>query len=107
MNTSFRQPFPTRPQLAISISTTNGTTPDGGEGNCQFGCGVIFRLSRKENWANTVLYYFQGGSDGFDTFGSLVMKDRDLYGTTVAGGNLNCSALTSEQGCGVVFRVSP
>jgi hypothetical protein len=35
------------------------------------------------------------------------MKDRDLYGTTVAGGNLNCSALTSEQGCDVVFRVSP
>jgi uncharacterized protein YceK len=99
--------FPVAGVVPDKAGNLYGATPDGGEGNCQFGCGVIFRLSRKQNWANTVLYYFQGGSDGFDTFGSLAIRDGDLYGTTVAGGDLNCSALTSEQGCGVVFRVSP
>jgi len=84
-----------------------GTTPDGGEGSCQYQCGVVYRLNRRENWSDTVLYYFQGGSDGYWAYGSLALYHGDLYGTSVGGGDLNCSALLNFQGCGVVFRISP
>lgn len=99
--------FPVNGVIPDREGNLYGTTPDGGQGNCQYQCGVVYRLTRKENWSDTVLYYFQGGSDGYWAFGSLAAYHGDVYGTTVGGGDLNCSALLNFQGCGVVFRISP
>jgi len=67
------------------------------------GCGVIYKLSKSHgSWSETILYAFQGGSDGgfpsddvlaFDTHGNLV-------GTAVSGGS-------GGPGAGIVFRVKP
>jgi hypothetical protein len=60
-----------------------GTTSDSNAG----GYGVIFQLapSSKQGvaWTETVLYHFQGGTDGATPYGGLVFDEkRNLYGTT-------------------------
>jgi len=67
------------------------------------GCGVIYKLSNSQGaWSETILYAFQGGTDGglpsddvlaFDSHGNLV-------GTAVSGGS-------GGAGAGIVFRVKP
>ncbi len=86
-----------------------GTTYYGGDTKCSesgHGCGIVFELSHGHNgkWSETVLYKFQGGSDG--AFPSALVMDGsgNLYGMTEAGGNLACY---SGYGCGTVFKVSP
>jgi uncharacterized repeat protein (TIGR03803 family) len=71
----------------------------GNENNCgggNVGCGAVFKIS--PGGAETVLYSFQGGSDGFEPLGGL-LKDKagNLYGTTGGGGN-------SDQG--TVFKLA-
>jgi uncharacterized repeat protein (TIGR03803 family) len=78
-----------------------GTTSVGGSG-C---CGTVFKLAPpaagRSNWKETVIYNFQGGSDGGHPYGGLVMDStRNLFGTTT----------TSEfgaNGAGTVFEVTP
>jgi uncharacterized repeat protein (TIGR03803 family) len=66
-----------------------GTAPSGGK----HGDGVVFEVST--NGAETVLYDFEGGSDGAQPVGFLLRgSDGNLYGT--ASGNN-----------GVVFKLSP
>jgi uncharacterized repeat protein (TIGR03803 family) len=52
----------------------------------------------------TALYNFTGGSDGGNANAG-VIQDRagNLYGTTVAGGDLSCNA---PYGCGVVYKLN-
>ena len=51
----------------------------------------------------TVVYSFQGGSDGSNPSGGLVVDAvGNLYGTTTTGGGGPCPG-----GCGTVFRLSP
>ena len=53
----------------------------------------------------TVLYSFEGLSDGGNSTASLISdKKGNLYGTTVYGGQ-NQSAKCGELGCGTVFRL--
>jgi uncharacterized repeat protein (TIGR03803 family) len=86
-----------------------GTTARGGDlSQCDgSGCGTVFRLTPLGNgkWKEHVLYAFQGGLDGYDPTGNLVLDAAgNLYGTTSWGGNsLTCSAF----GCGTVFELSP
>ena len=90
------------------------TTLDGGAGNgdCSAsygGCGVIFELSPPSrvgaNWSETVLYDFQGGTDGSYPASALVFDGNgNLYGVTPAGGSENCGY---DTGCGTVFELSP
>jgi uncharacterized repeat protein (TIGR03803 family) len=87
-----------------------GTTYFGGEfrTNCDhLGCGVVFRLAPNSggNWTESVLYSFAGGKDGLGPQAGLILDGAgNLYGTTVAGGDLNeCSHF----GCGVVFKLAP
>jgi len=74
-----------------------GTTFYGGaQGN-----GTVFKVD--PSGGETVLYSFTGGKDGGVPQAALIMDaDRNLYGTTLYGGNLDCN---SGQGCGTVFRV--
>ena len=77
-----------------------------GSGQCQgYGCGTIFRLSRRGSaWDYSVLYRFRGGYDGSVPYsGDLVFDPAgSLYGTTQYGGT-GCWG----DGCGTVFQLAP
>jgi len=90
-----------------------GVTNVGGNGDCTLflgdGCGAVFELSRqgRTQWAETVIYSFQGGSDGEYPQAALVMDAHgNLYGTTAEGGTGNCTNM-GLAGCGTVFELSP
>jgi uncharacterized repeat protein (TIGR03803 family) len=75
-----------------------GTTPGGGDPNCQ--CGVVFKMTPGANgkWTYSVLHRFTG-ADGFDPEAGLTLDSKgNLYGTTVAGG---------AGRYGVVFEIIP
>jgi len=92
--------FPYSGLIADSRGILYGTTYFGGFD----GAGSVFSLSPGPTvgpWRDTVLYSFQGASDGSGPLGTLVFDSTgNLYGTTSAGGDPGC-------GCGVVFRLSP
>jgi uncharacterized repeat protein (TIGR03803 family) len=71
-------------------------------------CGVVFELTPSHNtkkaWTETVLYIFNGGSDGSaPNTGVVFDASGNLYGTTQNGGG--CSAYVV--GCGVAFELTP
>jgi uncharacterized repeat protein (TIGR03803 family) len=86
-----------------------GTAPFGGDTSCnvQQGCGVVFKIDTSGNY--TVLHTFTGGTtDGANPFGALTLDAAEnLYGTTAAGGDVNCSELSGFSGCGTVFKLDP
>jgi uncharacterized repeat protein (TIGR03803 family) len=74
-----------------------GTTSGGGGNGCAgTGCGTVFELA--PDGTETVLYAFQGGSDGAGPSG-LLLQDAsgDVYGATGSGGN---------SGWGTVFKLA-
>jgi uncharacterized repeat protein (TIGR03803 family) len=85
-----------------------GTTNSGGSCNLDYGCyGLVYELSppasRDASWTESVLYTFQGSTDGANPRSALNYDGTNLYGTTEAGGlTANC-----EGGCGVAFELSP
>jgi uncharacterized repeat protein (TIGR03803 family) len=87
-----------------------GTTQQGGnQGDCQGGCGVVFRLMPNAGgrWKQAVLHAFTGGKDGRYPFGTPVFDAAgNLYSTTEAGGNQG-DCLFQGSGCGVVFELTP
>ena len=70
------------------------------------GCGVVFELtSSNGKWQESVLYRFQGGSDGWVPSGNLVFDATgNIYGTTLYGGT---GTACSTEGCGTLFELSP
>lgn len=99
---------PEAPVLVAPDGTLYGTA-FGGSGNaCNgSGCGVVFHLvpparasgSALGGWNETVLYTFQGGSDGAEPGGILLMDAAgNIYGSTSQGGTNND---------GVVYRLTP
>jgi uncharacterized repeat protein (TIGR03803 family) len=81
-----------------SAGNLYGTTQSGGTGNCtQYGwsgCGTVFKVTNQGT--ETVLYSFQGGSDGEYPWGGLALDNKGhLLGTTPNGG----------LGFGVVFSL--
>jgi uncharacterized repeat protein (TIGR03803 family) len=85
-----------------------GVTEGGGNLNCVInftGCGVVFKLSKTGR--ESVLYTFQGGTDGADPQAGLIRDAQgNLYGTTARGGNPNC-AWGPPAGCGTIFKLDP
>ena len=84
------------------------TTALGGSqnSNCMgVGCGTVFELTPNGSggWTESVVYAFQGGTDGLQPAGNLV-KDAsgNFYGVTVGGGNPSCGSF----GCGTVFKLA-
>jgi uncharacterized repeat protein (TIGR03803 family) len=78
---------------ADGVGNFYGTTQGGGDSNN----GTVFRLA--PNDAETVLYSFQGGNDGYWPIGGVVGDNKgNLFGTTEFGG-------TGQQG--TIFKVAP
>ena len=93
--------FPYGGLIADAHGNLYGTTYFGGAN----GSGAVFKLGPAPNalggWLDSVLYSFQGASDGgFPTTTLVFDAARNLYGTTSAGGDPGCY-------CGVVFELSP
>ena len=91
--------------LLDSAGNLYGTASSGGTG--KLSSGVVFELSQTSpgNWTETVLHNFTGGSDGGQPESGLIFDaSGNLYGATLAGGDLSkCPG----NGCGVVFELSP
>jgi hypothetical protein len=106
--------FPASRLIADAAGNLYGTSSVGGGTPCHFyaehGCGLVFELappaSGKGAWSETILYRFEGGSDGAFP-GTLVRRaDGTLYGlTAVGGGGGVCEK--AQKGCGTVFSLSP
>jgi uncharacterized repeat protein (TIGR03803 family) len=102
-----------RQPMAGLISDQSGnlygtTYYGGGSANCAGGCGTVFELSPPSapggNWSESVLYAFQGGTDGVFPQAALIFDSAgNLYGTTFGGSNTGCLGY----GCGTVFELSP
>lgn len=80
-----------------------GVTGDGGGTGCGgSGCGTVFKLTG--DGTETVLYRFNGGTDGNFPDGNVISdKQGNLYGTTYYGGGTGCDG----NGCGTVYRLAP
>jgi hypothetical protein len=65
----------------------------------------VVALPASAEWKEKVLYSFRGGAtDGSTPAGGVVFdKAGDLYGADTSGGSGGCP----DQGCGMVFQVSP
>jgi len=82
-----------------------GTTEGGG-----LKWGTVYELAPPSvhggAWAESVLYSFAPGNDGFVPQSGLIFdRGGALYGTTSAGGDTTCGV--NGNGCGTVFRVLP
>jgi len=92
--------FPEGGLVIGNNGTLYGTTENGGSG-CA--CGIVFKLTPPTTkggaWTETILYSFQGASDGAYPEGALVLAGNgSLYGTTYQGG---------PAGLGTVFELAP
>jgi uncharacterized repeat protein (TIGR03803 family) len=84
--------------ISDSLGNLYGTTLEGGGSGCGgYGCGTVFKIA--PDGAETVLYVFQGGTDGSYPQAGLLRDNRgNLYGTTQYDGAHNG---------GTVFRIAP
>jgi uncharacterized repeat protein (TIGR03803 family) len=98
--------YPSSSLTMDALGRIYGTTQFGGGTSCHFypnpsGCGTVFRITPEGH--ETVLYRFQGGTDGADPLaGLLSLKGQRLIGATFYGGSSVCSI-----GCGTVFELDP
>jgi uncharacterized repeat protein (TIGR03803 family) len=83
-----------------------GTTELGGSStNCAYGCGTVFSIA--PDGTEKVVYSFCSQpdcTDGAAPFAGLISVGGTLYGTTYAGGDINCNR---GAGCGTVFSIAP
>ena len=73
------------------------------------GYGVVFELTPSSggNWTETVIYSFQGGTDGARPVSGLIFDAAgNLYGMTDHGGKPGCNWYGGS-GCGTVFELKP
>jgi uncharacterized repeat protein (TIGR03803 family) len=76
----------------------HGTTYAGGAGNCNGGCGVVYRVAADGMESS---HPVTGGIQGEFPTGGLLDMAGSLIGTTQRGGN-SCG---TETGCGVLFEI--
>jgi uncharacterized repeat protein (TIGR03803 family) len=75
-----------------------GTAVTGGSGNCEGGCGVVYKLSNAGGiWTQTVIHAFTGGDDGSGP-GARVTVDGagNVYGMAPTGGG---------HGLGTIYKI--
>jgi len=102
--------FPQDGLISDQAGNLYGTSSDGGTGTglgCNYGCGTVYEVARGAGgqWTETVLYNFQGNTDGSAPESSLIFDGAgNLYGTTYAGGGVGTC---TDGGCGTAFELSP
>ena len=110
--------FPGNGKLLLLGGKLFGTTDGQASiGNCgRVNCDTVYELSApasgKTNWTYSLVYRFQGGSDGEEPQGGLIAGPGGVvYGTTASGGNSGCqSSFTNGEGttgCGTIFKLTP
>lgn len=88
---------PASPLIFDSAGNAYGTTAAGGDSDL----GTIFMIT--PSGEEQVLYSFEGGGDGSDPHGGVILDAAgNLYGTAVAGG---FGGICAGDGCGVVFEL--
>ena len=96
-----------RPQDALIYlaGSLYGTTRVGGGSECHAhtGCGTIYQIAPKTG-LETVLYRFQGGTDGSYPASPLTVVNGTMFGVTHDGGGTGCE---HHSGCGTVFQFDP
>jgi uncharacterized repeat protein (TIGR03803 family) len=71
-----------------------GSTAGGGHGNCNGGCGTVFRLAQAgSTWQLTTLYAFAGGGDGPAVGGPVIGLNGSLFLAADGGGGENEGAV--------------
>ncbi len=73
------------------------------------GYGNVYKLTPHADgkWTEGVLFGFNGGSGGWSPTGIVFDKRGNLYGTTAAGGNSKVQSCQGDNGCGLVYRLTP
>jgi uncharacterized repeat protein (TIGR03803 family) len=105
--------FPEAGLIAGNGGVLYGDTVGGGGGTLcgSGGCGAVYELTPSgSGYTERVIYAFQGGNDGSNPIGNLLMdKSGALYGTTDHGGGSTtaCTTGSGVTGCGTVFKLTP
>jgi uncharacterized repeat protein (TIGR03803 family) len=98
------------PYAGLTADTTGalyGTTFYGGNACADGGCGTVFKLTPAgSGYTESVLYSFQGGTDGANPKAGLIARAGALYGTTYSGFATGCGP-GGTFGCGTVFKLTP
>jgi uncharacterized repeat protein (TIGR03803 family) len=94
------------PSLVFTNGLLYGTTLQGGANSCTLhnnpvGCGVVFGIDPSTD-AESIIYSFTEGADGFLPYSTLIYGKGLLYGATLVGGDMSCH----HDGCGTLYSVS-
>jgi len=99
----------TEPQSALIRGGNGdfyGTTFGGGAVCGGDYCGTVFELT--PSGQESVVYAFEGGTDGVSPSAGLVMDGAgNFYGTTLLGGGTGGCSDGKTNGCGTVFEITP
>jgi uncharacterized protein YceK len=101
--------IPTGKLIMDSSGSLYGTTEAGGNSTSCGSCGTVFKLTPSGGGYNeTILYRFQGGSDGAGVSRGVVADSLgDLYGATTAGGGSAYNCAVGGSSCGTVYKLTP
>lgn len=82
-----------------------GTAYEGGNTNCQYGCGLVFEVVKSgSSWQKKNIYSFAGGTDGAYPYAvPAIDASGNIYGSTWAGGG-PCDAPLA--GCGTIYKLT-
>jgi len=96
---------PLGPMAIDQAGNLYGVTAVGGTGNCQNGCGTVFRLHKTSQgaWVKKPMLSLTGKQDGWWPVGGVAFdRAGNLFGVTSLGGDLSCN---QPNGCGTVFKI--
>ncbi len=91
--------------IADADGNLYGTTSSGGIGDCDGGCGTVFKVT--PDGQESILHAFIGGAgpEGVNPGAGLIADaEGNFYGTTYGGGSM---PLCGPQGCGTIFKITP
>ena len=94
--------FPITGLINVKGTFYGTTSLGGGCSNFNGGCGTVFAFNPSTG-AETVVYSFQGGTDGYEPFADLIYEKGKLYGTTYGGGT-SCG-FHPDIGCGTAYSL--
>jgi uncharacterized repeat protein (TIGR03803 family) len=90
--------FPNAGVILDKSGNVLGTASTGGSTQCSIGCGVVYELSKRSRWTESVLHTFVESDGEFPNAVLLRSANGALYSTTWYGGS---------SGNGTVFSLTP